>query len=249
MTATPPLTVSVVIPVKDDAAVLIACLRALSLQSQRMLEIIVVDNGSTDASALVATRAGAVVIPELKRGIAAASGTGYDAARGDIIARVDADTVVPADWIETVMKEFDRRPDVDAVTGGAYFLDGPTWLRRPAALVYLGAYFFFAGLALSHVPVFGSNLAMRRQAWVDVRDEVHASEAVHDDFDLSYHLGRRHRIRFLVRLRPGISMRPLFDGKGRLRMRRGLHSVVLHWPEELPLLRFLRRLALRTQMR
>ncbi len=45
------LTVSVVIPVKDDADALGRCLRALSLQTKAPDEVIVVDNGSEDESA------------------------------------------------------------------------------------------------------------------------------------------------------------------------------------------------------
>lgn len=241
-----PLTVSVVIPVKDDSRFLAGCLSALRAQTAPPFEIIVVDNDSSDDSAAVAASAGATVLRETRPGIGAAGATGYNRATGEIIARLDADSIPPTDWLETIAAEFLQRPDIDAVTGSGDFVDGPAMLRRPGARAYLGAYFLAAGLALSHPPLFGSNFAMRRSAWRDVRRRVHWSDTmIHDDFDLSYHLGARHRIRYSPQMRVGISMRPFFDGRGLLRMHRGVRTVAIHWPHELPWLRLARRGVLR----
>src|SRR5690606_1619684 len=87
------LTVSVVIPVKDDADLLRRCLHALSRQSVPADEILIVDNASTDASAQVAIDAGATVVRCETPGIPAASAYGYDRATGQIILRLDADCV------------------------------------------------------------------------------------------------------------------------------------------------------------
>lgn len=242
-------TVSVVVPVKDDARPLERCLASLARQTVAPFEVLVVDNGSSDDSAETAANRGATVLHQDIPGIAAASRTGYDRARGDVIARIDADTRLPADWVETLVDAFSSDPEVDVVTGRSIFTDGPRRARRIAALLYLGAYYALAGLALTHVPVFGSNFAMRREAWEQVRDEVHDSDRLHDDFDLSYHLGRRYRIRLLPQLRSGISMRPLIGGGGALRVRRGFSTVVVHWPHDLPWLRLARRIALRRRQR
>lgn len=246
--AAPVLSLSVVIPVKNDARMLESCLASLARQERAPgFQLIVVDNGSADGSAAVATRAGATVLFEARPGIAAASETGYDHARGDIIARIDADTVLPVDWVRNLLDAFQGAPRVDAVTGPAGFLDGPRLLRRPAAVAYLGAYFVLGALALTHVPVFGSNFAMRRSAWESVRNEIHLSPDLHDDFDLSFHLGERHRIRFAPRVRVGISMRPLIDGAGWRRVRRGFRSVAIHWPHDLPWRRLARGWRLRRE--
>ncbi|RIJ55986.1 glycosyltransferase, partial [Clavibacter lycopersici] len=175
-------------------------------------------------------------------GIPAAAAAGYDAARHEVIARLDADCVPPADWIERLGDVLAARPDVDAVTGAARFLDGPRALRGIAAVAYLGAYFASVTLALGHPPLFGSNFALRRDAWLRVRDEVHREGThLHDDIDLSVHLGPRHRIVVDPRLRMGISMRPLTRPSTLpLRMTRGMASLTVHWPQELPWLRWWR---------
>jgi hypothetical protein len=231
-------TVSVVIPVRDDAGHLRACLQ----ETVPPDEVVVVDNGSRDDSAEVARAAGARVVHEPVVGIPAAAATGYDAACHEVIARLDADCVPPADWIERLGDVLVARPDVAAVTGAARFLDGPRVLRGVAAVAYLGAYFATVTLALGHPPLFGSNFALRRDAWLEVRDEVHREGThLHDDIDLSVHLGPERRIVLDPRLRMGISMRPLTRPSTMpLRMSRGVASLTTHWPRELPWLRWRR---------
>lgn len=236
-------TVSVVIPVKDDAARLRRCLRALRLQTRPPDEIVVVDNASADASAAVAAAAGAVLARCGQPGIPAAATHGYDRASGDLILRLDADCVPPATWVETMVAAAARHPEVAAFTGGARFIDGPRRLRMPLATAYLGAYAVVGMLALGHPPLFGSNLAIRRAAWLGVRGEVHRDDAgLHDDLDLAFHLGERHRIRYLPAAGMGISMRPFTDPRGgAVRVGRGVRTVLRHWPYDFPPLRWNRR--------
>jgi glycosyltransferase involved in cell wall biosynthesis len=240
------MRLSIVIPVKDDASQLERCLVRLMPQLSSSDEVIVVDNGSVDESAAIARRMGATVIREDVPGIAAASAAGYDKAVGAIVGRLDADSLPAADWVDTVVDYFGTHPKVLGVTGTATFTDGPMWLRRAGARLYLGAYFATVTLALGHLPLFGSNCAFRREAWAVVRHSVHrVDQLVHDDMDLSYHLGPIERIRFLSALTVGISARPLSDGKGALRIRRGFHTILIHWPADFPWIRIGRRLLAR----
>jgi glycosyltransferase involved in cell wall biosynthesis len=228
------LRLSVVIPVRDDEELLARCLMALHRQTRRADEVIVVDNASTDASAAVASSEGARVVDCAEIGIPAAAAAGYDAATGDLILRLDADCVPPPDWAHRAEALFSRSPDLTAATGGARFVDGPRPLRWTAA-VYLGAYRIASAAALGHRPLFGSNLVFRADAWQAVRAEVHRHDAeTHDDMDLSFHLGAIGAIGALPGAPMGISMRPLWRRDFRRRMRRGLRTVLLHWPDEFP---------------
>lgn len=222
----PVLRVSVVIPVKDDAEYLRACLAALAAQTVRPLEVVVVDNGSVDDSAAVAVAGGASVVREPTPGIAAAASTGYDAALGEVIARLDADSEPPSDWIERIVADL-ADPAVDAVTGPGVFPELGGVPRVLADLFYMQAYFALVGSALAHWPLFGSNLAMRSSAWRRVRRDVHRDDPdVHDDMDLSIAIGREHRILLDRDLRMPISSRP-FSGLSSmwLRNRRGFHTL------------------------
>ncbi|MFS0867221.1 glycosyltransferase family A protein [Microbacterium sp. 179-B 1A2 NHS] len=235
-------TVSVVIPVKDDAAALRRCLRALALQSRRPDEIVVVDNDSTDESAAVAAAAGARVVECATPGIPAAAATGYDAAAGSLVLRLDADCVPARSWVEAMTAAASQRPDASVFAGAARFADGPRRLRRPLAAVYLGAYAAVLIPTLGHLPVFGSNMGFRRAAWEAIRAEAHTRDAeLHDDLDLAYHFGERHRIVFVPHAAMGISMRPFGDRRAfRRRVRRGAHTVISHWPADFPPVRWMR---------
>ena len=234
--------ISVVIPVKDDDTELARCLGALARQIVPADEVIVVDNGSTDASADVARAFGARLVPCERPGIPAASAAGYDAADGDVILRLDADCVPDASWTRAMADAFAARPDVAAFSGSARFIDGPRLLRRPLATLYLGAYAAVMIPTLGHLPLFGSNMGLRRAAWRGIRSSVHRDADLHDDMDLSFHLGERGRIRHLSGARMGISMRPFAPGQafGR-RAARGLRTVLVHFPHDFPPVRWTRR--------
>ncbi len=259
MTATPSppppgsgrASVSVVIPVKDDASHLRRCLRALALQTEPPDEVVVVDNGSRDDSAAVARAAGARVVACSEPGIPAAAATGYDSAVGDLVLRLDADCLPGPTWVADLTDAFEARPRVDVLTGGARFVDGPRMLRTPLAALYLGCYAVFGVLALGHLPLFGSNLAFRRAAWCDVSRRVHRRDPdLHDDFDLAFHLGERHVIRRAARAPMGISMRPFAEPRSFvLRIARGFRTVTTHWPFDLPPTRLVRRWLRRARAR
>ena len=244
-------SVTVVIPVKDDAAGLRRCLRALALQTEPADEIIVVDNGSQDDSARVAREGGATVLACERPGIPAAAAVGYDAAAGELILRLDADCLPAATWVGTMRTFAGRRPDVDVFAGGARFIDGPRTLRSTLAAAYLGVYALVLTPTLGHLPLFGSNLGMRRDAWQRVSATVHRDDPeIHDDLDLSFHLGERHRIRFVPAAAMGISMRPFSSASAFLqRVDRGRRTVVRHWPADFPPLRWARLTRRRTARR
>jgi glycosyltransferase involved in cell wall biosynthesis len=232
----PPPRISVVVPVKDDAEQLRGCLDALAAQRRRPDEVLIVDNASADDSAAVALAAGARVERCDEAGIPAAAAHGYDLARGDLILRLDADCRPGPAWVATMERAFAERPDVAVLTGGARFVDGPRALRAPLAALYLGTYAVAGVSALGHLPLFGSNLAFRRQAWQEIHGIVHREDAeLHDDFDLAFHFGERHRIRYVPRAAMGMSMRPFSSASGfRRRVARGMRTVLLHWPDSFP---------------
>ncbi len=238
--------VSVVIPVKDDSVPLATCLSALGAQTRAADQIIVVDNGSSDDSVQTAESAGVMVISCPEPGIPAASSRGYDAATGDLILRLDADCVPPASWIDDVVAHFERHPKVAALTGSARFIDGPAILRVPLSAVYLFAYTVATTPALGHRPLFGSNFAMRREVWEAVRGSVHRDDPeLHDDLDLSFHIGERHRVGYLRTGTMGMSMRPFRSVSSfRRRTYRGFRTVAVHWPRDFPPLRWSRMMVL-----
>ena len=93
---TDPQLVSVVVPAYNVAATIDETLRSVRAQTHRALEIIVVDDGSTDDTRAIAERHAALddrvqVITQGNAGLAAARNTGWRRAQSDLIAFVDAD--------------------------------------------------------------------------------------------------------------------------------------------------------------
>jgi len=226
---------SVVIPVRNDAAMLAAALKSLVAQHRPPDEIVVVDNGSSDASAEVARAAGARVVPQPVRGIPSAASTGYDAARGDIIARIDADTVCPPEWLARIERRFTREPDLDLLTGDAWFYGSNEIVHRLGESLYIGGMYWSMTPYLGHPPVFGSNFAMRQSVWAELACEVHRENGVHDDLDLSLHIQPWMRVVFDPDVVVGISARPFatLSGLGR-RVSWVLPTLRNHWPDDSP---------------
>jgi cellulose synthase/poly-beta-1,6-N-acetylglucosamine synthase-like glycosyltransferase len=100
-----PIRASVIVPVYNRASTLGTCLDALLAQTvdARDYEVIVVDDGSTDGSAIVAAPYGVMVVRQDHAGAGAARNRGAQQARGAILLFTDADCEPLPDWIEQML--------------------------------------------------------------------------------------------------------------------------------------------------
>ncbi len=112
------LLVSAIVPVYNARQDLDQCLDALLSSSYEHLEILVVDDASTDDVAPIALEKGIPVFRlEVQSGPAAARNLGVRHAKGEILFFVDSDVVVKTDSIERLVKHFQSDPDTAAVFG------------------------------------------------------------------------------------------------------------------------------------
>jgi len=94
---------SVVVPAFNEERALPATLRAIDAARERMdAELVVVDNASTDATAQIAARHGALVVQESRHNVARVRNAGARAASGDVLVWIDADTLVPPEALERI---------------------------------------------------------------------------------------------------------------------------------------------------
>lgn len=112
------VAVSVVVPAHNAETTLSRCLDAVARAASADVEVIVVDDGSTDETGVIARRHGARVVQlEIAGGPARARNRGVAAAGGPIVLFVDADVVVAADAITRTRAAFEADPRLVAVFG------------------------------------------------------------------------------------------------------------------------------------
>ncbi len=200
------MKISIVIPVYNEETDLSACLQAIAAQNKAPFEVIVVDNNSTDETVTLARSFDFVrLIREPKQGVVHARSTGFDAARGDVIARIDADTILPTDWVTNVQSVM-ADPAIDAVSGVALYYN------VALAGVFNAIDLFFrrrlSWQLKSRVYLWGANMAIRRQAWQLARGHLCYKGGIHEDYDLAIHLQELGgRVAFDERLRAQVSSR------------------------------------------
>jgi len=172
--------VSLIIPAYNEEAYIGQCLESVMQQKDLPDEVIVVNNNSTDQTVEIASRFPVRIVHESKRGIIHARNAGFDAASGDVIARCDADSVLPPQWIRRVREHFVSSP-IDALTGPIVFYDLPFQSTIPMELYLWTLYLLQRG---KHT-LCGTNMALRTSLWGCVKGMVGAADSqVHDDSDL-----------------------------------------------------------------
>src|SRR3954451_23974043 len=131
--------VSVVVPVYDVEDYLPDTLDSLLAQTHENLQVVVVDDGSTDSSGFIADDYAARdsrvrVLHTANHGLGAARNEGQRHVTGDLLAFADSDDVVPPDAYTVLHRQL-RRTGADFVTGSVARWDGATltelpWMRR-----------------------------------------------------------------------------------------------------------------------
>ena len=125
------MKVSVVIPAYNAARTIgEAVAHSLSqTKGSLQVELIVVDDGSTDDTAAVAESAGATVIRQRNAGPAAARNRGWESATGTFICFTDSDCIPTAGWLENLLDGF-TDSQVGAVAGSYEVANPSSWLAR-----------------------------------------------------------------------------------------------------------------------
>jgi glycosyltransferase involved in cell wall biosynthesis len=125
-------------PAYNVAPYVAAAIRSALGQTFTDFELIVVDDGSKDATAEIVTALtredGRVrLVQQPNRGLAGARNTALRAARGDTFALLDSDDLWEPEFLEAQLRVLEARPEVDIVTGNGWYLEGPRHrqLARP----------------------------------------------------------------------------------------------------------------------
>lgn len=179
------LTVAIIIPVYNEGHRITACLDAIAAQTKMPDEVIVVDNNCTDDTITKAKHYSFVrIVKEPIQGAVHARNRGFNAAKSDVLGRIDADSVIATDWVQVLGRSFDN-PKVDGVTGPGYSLLLPR-IRKPMTLLWSKLYFLWTEMFYRVPVMWGANMAIRRSAWLKIADKVCLDgKSVHEDHDIS----------------------------------------------------------------
>jgi glycosyltransferase involved in cell wall biosynthesis len=164
--------ISIVIPAFNEEANIVKTLLSLcSNRTPKKIEIIVVNNNSSDNTSSLVRSCGVVCIDELRQGITQARNTGLANARGKFILNADADTLYPENWIQEMIAPLDRNENVALTYGRFSFI--------PVGNTRRGTYFFYeyatdlvrwinTQFREEAVNVYGFNSGFRREQGLEV---------------------------------------------------------------------------------
>lgn len=106
-------TISVIIPAYNAADTLVRCLGAVCGQDDDDFEVLVIDDGSSDATSAVLSKFDVIALRnDNQRGPAISRNRGADAARGAFLVFTDADCVPPSHWLKDIRKWLEVAPVV-----------------------------------------------------------------------------------------------------------------------------------------
>jgi GT2 family glycosyltransferase len=178
--------VSVVVCSYNGAATLEACLDSLRKLDYPDYEVIVVDDGSTDATSTILAR-----FPEIRalrqpnRGLSAARNAGLHAATGSIVAYTDSDCVVDPDWLTQLVYQLERT--------SAHAVGGPNLSPEDGRLAACVAaspgqpmHVLESDQVAEHIP--GCNMAFRREVLLAINGFDTQYRKAGDDVDVCWRL-------------------------------------------------------------
>jgi len=208
-------TLSVIIPARNEEHNLPKLLRSVASQPVKPLEVLVVDDGSTDRTAETARQLGATVIPSASlpegwRGKTWACHQGAQMARGSLLLFLDADTWFESDGLGKILSAYE---------GGAFSVGPYHAVQKPFEQLSL---FFNFNMAAGTVPrgLFGQMLLVDSDSY----RRVGGHETVRGRILENFWLARRFR-------ETGIQVRSAM-GKGVVSFRmypNGLRQLVEGW--------------------
>jgi glycosyltransferase involved in cell wall biosynthesis len=199
------LTLTIVIPAYNEQSYLSACLDSIAAQSVKPDEVLVIDNNSTDETAAIAELYSFVkLIREPRQHQSFAQQTGFNAAGGDIIGRIDADTVLPPNWVKTIKAYFVKNPEVVGLTGTTVPYDFSIGAMGTKGFEF---YINLASRMAGHRLLWGANCALRASAWSKINKLVMTRPDIWEDYDLSFCLAAYGQLRSINGIEVGSSFR------------------------------------------
>lgn len=168
---------SIIVPIFNVQALLPRCIESLINQEYENIEIILVNDGSTDNCETICRKyekkdSRIKVITKLNGGLSSARNAGIDIAKGDILFFVDSDDYVTADFCSTAVQEYiSKKADIVVFGFNTIFVDqGKTKKRHANASSFLTKKEAFMGILIDgYINNLAWNKAYKRELFDTVR--------------------------------------------------------------------------------
>ncbi len=207
-----------VIPAYNEEALIGKCVESVLAEvkrSGRDVDVVVVNNNSTDRTAeIAASYAGVRVVDETQKGIVSARDGGFKATTAELVANIDADTMVPEGWLDVVFDEFEKDPRLVCLSGPYIYYDLGGWNRFLITMFYGLTWLIYV---LNHYVlrvgsvVQGGNFVLKRDAWIKAGGFNREIKFYGEDTDVAVRLSRIGRVKFTFRLKMMTSGRRLAE--------------------------------------
>jgi len=199
------MKISVVVPSFNEADNIGACLESLNHQTlpREEYEIIVVDGGSKDATREIAGPLADVVFVQTSKKVGGARNDGAMRSGSEVLATTDADCIIPRNWLDIILRDFERHPDVVQLYGPVDPIE-----KTIKNHISLGLANQFARLGYYTRTLYytlGCNTAFRRDAFM--RAGMYHCIDAGDDLEIARRMKEEGRVMFDSRMRVGFSMR------------------------------------------
>jgi glycosyltransferase involved in cell wall biosynthesis len=206
------MKISFVVPAHNEEARIETGLKAIQQEIARFqkersnieFEVIVVNNASHDNTKEVALRVeGVQVVDEHKKGLTQARHAGFVASTGELVANIDADVLLPKGWLSTVVKAFEKDPELVALSGPFIYYDLSVFSRALARVFYFFAYLLYLFnrfiLRVGSM-VQGGNFVLRRKALVEAGGYDTSITFYGEDTDVASRMHKVGKVRWTFRL-------------------------------------------------
>lgn len=204
---------SLIVPVYNEEKMINTCIDYLESQDGDFgIEIIVVNNNSTDTSRELAKMRRVLVIDESKPGVGAARKAGTAIARGTYIVHVDADTRLPSSYLLDLLKRFERDSKLVCVGGQFYYYDAPAYVDVLRFFTHWGLWFFSRIVSFGKVGPMGNNMCFKKEIY-DQTSGFDEGLKYGEDMDLCRKLSKYGKVRLDMSLKCQISVRRFVPNK------------------------------------
>ena len=200
--------ISIIVPTYNEEATILRSLTSLSEQTvpRDQYELIVVDGNSHDKSRELAGKLADIVFIQESERVGGARNDGFLRSQYDLVATTDADSYIPPNWIEELIRSF-KKPDV-VQTYGPICAISDTSKNRMYVKLFNSMIWAGAGTGLWHYTL-GCNTAFKKDALI--RAGMYRNYDAGDDLEIPLRMKKEGRVYFNRKLIVGFDFRRYDD--------------------------------------